>query len=210
MLKTLFNKKNNQGIKSLGTIGGHKVRYFLSVADMPKSRFLYLLTKTEELGNAFTKVDVQVAMDLILEQANKLSDDPTDIENAVDIAQAIKNLCNHVQAKSEQYSTSTLMYELGGIGILIDDEDPNSFDDQYIEIKRKLLQEHGRDFFPCVVCNCLRYIEELRSDVDAEKMRNLAISDYKKRYANKDVLFELIHNSVGNKLWSDPIRQQLF
>jgi hypothetical protein len=194
MIFNLFKRKKalDERIEKALEIDGHTLYVFKSIDHMPKFRemSLRLAFHQQELGVKHS--DLQAFVELAKEAFNK-----GDMMN-------LGTLINTLALQLDNYASERIMMELGGCGILVDDEPVDRFQGKHNKIKEELLRHHPevRAFF---LNTALNYLHSL-----IDNFQSLEIKDYLKnplRIKREATFLRLIGTNIYQDLGKDSMQK---
>jgi hypothetical protein len=202
MFSRLFKKTESvdDRLEFVMKVQGHKLYKFTSLSNMSQFRFIGLKLSLEKMGlgvrpsDSITYNKIQRELDADLIAAFKENDSAT----FYNVMEQKSSLRSEYEFQLDSFASRRLMVEIGGIGIIVDDEPIEKFSKKHNKIKEKLLEDD--DVLAFFLDNTLSYIAQLRKDITGSLV--MQVMEDSSSLARAQVFSRKIGISEFRNLWS--------
>lgn len=182
-----FKKRKDPRLVFWKKINGHNLYYFRDYTDMSTNRLVLTRIVYNQMGLGLTIGDIIACSEKVDEYLNQ-----SDIAKA-----AFVN--GHLRTSASNYMGAKVSIQLGGCGVVVDDEPIESYSETHMEIKRNLVENYDevRYFF---LSKAIEYLMAQKLDLKDLSEREL-LEDLQKIMDVEKTFLSLIGSSISKNLW---------
>ena len=188
----VITRSSRDGISHVATVKGHKLYKWDSIGHLPKIREMGVRFASEEMKLGLMRSDSDKADQLIMEAVN--NGDLGTIASITTARQSYRKL----------YASARMMINLGGWGMLVDDEPLGEITAKHIGIKKELAKDiEVRAFF---FTSAIGYLMELAQITDDLKRREfgekvMTSLEMKERQTREQLFLKKLGKGLTSDLW---------
>lgn len=201
LLAKFKKKRPDQRLQYWKTIDGHKIYSFVSLQAMPQTRHVMVKIGLEKLGLGVRPVDSKAFLKTLRGELEKyvVESNSDELDESLRM-QNIYHLLSEYEYQLSNFASARLVAEVGGYGIIVDDEPLNELSPAHNKVKEKLLVHP--EVYAFFFDNMKAYATKLRSELtDYLDQKSFKIKE------REEIFLERIGESEFSNLWKTPTQK---